>query len=76
MTERRLAPARGRRLQRQTRPRGVDGRDRRLPRMRRYDGPRTVHCDRHAITPGRACGTASREHGLAFSEVWLLTPDG
>ncbi|MFD8839910.1 hypothetical protein ACFY2H_37905 [Streptomyces griseofuscus] len=39
-------------------------------------GPWTVVCDWQAITLGRACGTATREHGLAFLEVWLLMPDG
>ncbi|MFG5718338.1 hypothetical protein [Streptomyces murinus] len=39
-------------------------------------GPWTVVCDWQAITLGCACGTATRAHGLAFSEVWLLMPDG
>ncbi|CAL2067355.1 hypothetical protein GPN2_20045 [Streptomyces murinus] len=39
-------------------------------------GPWTVDCDWHTVTPGCACGTATRGHGPAFSEIWLLTPDG
>ncbi|MEV0174583.1 hypothetical protein AB0I00_26130 [Streptomyces sp. NPDC050803] len=40
------------------------------------DGPWTVTCDWRLMTLGCACGVANREHGLAFSEVWLLLPDG
>ncbi|CAM5306544.1 hypothetical protein SAVIM338S_00531 [Streptomyces avidinii] len=37
-------------------------------------GPWTVTCDWHLITLGCPCGVTNREHGLAFSEVWLLLP--
>ncbi|MET8825541.1 hypothetical protein ABZX40_31895 [Streptomyces sp. NPDC004610] len=35
-------------------------------------GPWTVRCDWRAFTLGCGCGTVTREHGLAFSEVWLV----
>ncbi|MEW2621351.1 hypothetical protein [Streptomyces sp. NPDC048106] len=38
-------------------------------------GPWTVTCDWHRSTLGCPCGTATRDHGLAFFEVWLLLPD-
>ncbi|MCX5008841.1 hypothetical protein OHB05_40670 [Streptomyces sp. NBC_00638] len=39
------------------------------------DGPWTVTCDWRLITLGCPCGVVTHEHGLAFSEVWLLLPD-
>ncbi|MEU0272612.1 hypothetical protein [Streptomyces sp. NPDC006307] len=39
-------------------------------------GPWTVACDWRRITLGCACGAVTHKHGLAFSEVWLLLPDG
>jgi hypothetical protein len=38
-------------------------------------GPWTVSCDWRLISLGCPCGVVTREHGLAFSEVWLLLPD-
>lgn len=38
-------------------------------------GPWTVTCDWRLISLGCPCGAVTREHGLAFSEVWLLLPD-
>ncbi|MFB9515667.1 hypothetical protein [Streptomyces purpureus] len=38
-------------------------------------GPWTVTCDWHQVSLGCPCGVVTREHGLAFSEVWLLLPD-
>ncbi|MBT2395034.1 hypothetical protein [Streptomyces sp. ISL-100] len=38
-------------------------------------GPWTVTCDWRLITLGCPCGVVTHEHGLAFSEVWLLLPD-
>ncbi|CAL9332877.1 hypothetical protein SUDANB105_00110 [Streptomyces sp. enrichment culture] len=38
-------------------------------------GPWTVACDWRLITLGCPCGEVTHEHGLAFSEVWLLLPD-
>ncbi|MGX1135531.1 hypothetical protein RKD49_007721 [Streptomyces glaucescens] len=38
-------------------------------------GPWTVSCDWRLITLGCPCGAVTHEHGLAFSEVWLLLPD-
>ncbi|MET9658523.1 hypothetical protein [Streptomyces sp. NPDC006510] len=38
-------------------------------------GPWTVTCDWRVVTLGCRCGAATHEHGLAFSEVWLLLPD-
>ncbi|MEV7283393.1 hypothetical protein AB0O01_02280 [Streptomyces sp. NPDC093252] len=35
-------------------------------------GPWTVRCDWRAFTLGCACGTVTGDHGLAFSEVWLV----
>ncbi|MFF9486341.1 hypothetical protein [Streptomyces sp. NPDC014676] len=39
------------------------------------DGPWTVTCDWHRATLGCPCGAVLREHGLAFSEIWLVLPD-
>ncbi|MEU1013752.1 hypothetical protein [Streptomyces sp. NPDC005890] len=39
------------------------------------DGPWTVTCDWRQATLGCACGAVSREHGLAFSEIWLVLPE-
>ncbi|MEV1066065.1 hypothetical protein [Streptomyces sp. NPDC050263] len=38
-------------------------------------GPWTVTCDWRLITLSCPCGVATHEHGLAFSEAWLLLPD-
>ncbi|MET9513127.1 hypothetical protein ABZX62_32555 [Streptomyces flavidovirens] len=38
-------------------------------------GPWAVTCDWRQISLGCPCGVITREHGLAFSEVWLLLPD-
>ncbi|MFI9041526.1 hypothetical protein [Streptomyces sp. NPDC053726] len=38
-------------------------------------GPWTVTCDWRLISLGCPCGVVTHEHGLAFSEVWLLLPD-
>jgi hypothetical protein len=38
-------------------------------------GPWTVTCDWCQISLGCPCGVVTQEHGLAFSEVWLLLPD-
>lgn len=38
-------------------------------------GPWTVACDWRLISLGCRCGAVTHEHGLAFSEVWLLLPD-
>jgi hypothetical protein len=38
-------------------------------------GPWAVTCDWRLISLGCPCGVVTREHGLAFSEVWLLLPD-
>ncbi|MFI9237479.1 hypothetical protein [Streptomyces sp. NPDC053079] len=38
-------------------------------------GPWTVACDWRLITLGCRCGVVTHEHGLAFSEVWLVLPD-
>lgn len=38
-------------------------------------GPWTVMCDWLLISLGCPCGMTTHEHGLAFSEVWLLLPD-
>ncbi|MFC8277264.1 hypothetical protein ACFUJR_32990 [Streptomyces sp. NPDC057271] len=35
----------------------------------------TVTCDWRLISLGCPCGAVTHEHGLAFSEVWLLLPD-
>ncbi|GGX63161.1 hypothetical protein [Streptomyces fructofermentans] len=40
------------------------------------DGPWTVTCDWRLVTLVCVCGSVSDDHGLAFSEVWLLLPDG
>lgn len=39
------------------------------------DGPWTVTCDWHRATLGCPCGAVVREHGLAFSEIWLVLPE-
>lgn len=39
------------------------------------DGPWTVTCDGRLISLGCPCGAVTHDHGLAFSEVWLLLPD-
>ncbi|MFI2373579.1 hypothetical protein ACH5AO_00650 [Streptomyces sp. NPDC018964] len=39
------------------------------------DGPWTVTCDWHRATLGCPCGAVLREHGPAFSEIWLVLPD-
>jgi hypothetical protein len=39
------------------------------------EGPWTVTGDWRLITLGCPCGVVTGEHGLAFSEVWLLLPD-
>ncbi|WP_030868111.1 hypothetical protein [Streptomyces sp. NRRL S-37] len=39
------------------------------------DGPWTVTCDWHRATLGCPCGTVMSEHGLAFSEIWLVLPE-
>jgi hypothetical protein len=39
------------------------------------DGPWTVTCDWRRATLGCACGSVSREHGLALSEIWLVLPE-
>ncbi|MFI6809008.1 hypothetical protein ACIBO6_29070 [Streptomyces luteogriseus] len=39
------------------------------------DGPWTVTCDWRLMSLGCPCGLRKHEHGLAFSEVWLLLPD-
>ncbi|GGU61466.1 hypothetical protein GCM10010274_57960 [Streptomyces lavendofoliae] len=38
-------------------------------------GPWTVTCDWRLLSLGCPCGAVTYEHGLAFSEVWLLLPD-
>ncbi|MFD4656025.1 hypothetical protein ACFWP2_10380 [Kitasatospora sp. NPDC058444] len=38
-------------------------------------GPWAVSCDWRRITLRCPCGAVTREHGLAFSEVWLLVPE-
>ncbi|MFG3345714.1 hypothetical protein ACGF1Z_11715 [Streptomyces sp. NPDC048018] len=38
-------------------------------------GPWTVTCDWRTMTLGCPCGKVTHDHGLAFSEVWLLLPD-
>lgn len=38
-------------------------------------GPWTVTCDWRRLSLGCPCGVVTDEHGLAFSEVWLLLPD-
>lgn len=38
-------------------------------------GPWTVTCDWRLISLGCQCGAVTDEHGLVFSEVWLLLPD-
>ncbi|MGW4508302.1 hypothetical protein ACWENO_27055 [Streptomyces sp. NPDC004436] len=38
-------------------------------------GPWTVTCDWRVISLGCPCGVVTHEHGLAFSEVWLLLAD-
>ncbi|MFD7493555.1 hypothetical protein ACFV8T_14215 [Streptomyces sp. NPDC059832] len=38
-------------------------------------GPWTVTCDWIRISLGCPCGEVTHEHGLAFSEIWLLLPD-
>lgn len=38
-------------------------------------GPWTVTCDWRLFSLGCPCGVVTHEHGLAFSEVWLLLPD-
>ncbi|MFI1766189.1 hypothetical protein ACH41H_29635 [Streptomyces sp. NPDC020800] len=38
-------------------------------------GPWTVTCDWRVISLGCPCGVVTHDHGLAFSEVWLLLPD-
>ncbi|MGW2714076.1 hypothetical protein ACWC4J_34690 [Streptomyces sp. NPDC001356] len=43
--------------------------------MRGTTGPWTVTCDWSPITLGCPCGTVTRAHGLAFSEVRLVLPD-
>ncbi|MEU4097424.1 hypothetical protein [Streptomyces sp. NPDC026673] len=45
------------------------------PGCGRMDGPWTVTCDWRLITLGCPCGVATEQHGLTFSEVWLLLPD-
>jgi hypothetical protein len=39
------------------------------------DGPWTVTCDWRLISLACPCGVETRDHGLAFSEVWLPLPD-
>ncbi|MER6835679.1 hypothetical protein ABT320_17130 [Streptomyces cellulosae] len=39
------------------------------------DGPWTVTCDWRRATLGCPCGAVVREHGLAFSEIWLVLPE-
>ncbi|MFD7705401.1 hypothetical protein [Streptomyces caelestis] len=39
------------------------------------NGPWTVTCDWHRATLGCPCGTVMSEHGLAFSEIWLVLPE-
>ncbi|MFD8289010.1 hypothetical protein ACFV2B_12460 [Streptomyces lavendulae] len=39
------------------------------------DGPWTVTCDWRRTTLGCPCGTVNREHGLSFSEIWLVLPE-
>ncbi|MFJ9822346.1 hypothetical protein ACIRU3_45460 [Streptomyces sp. NPDC101151] len=39
------------------------------------DGPWTVTCDWRRATLGCPCGVVSREHGLSFSEIWLVLPE-
>ncbi|MBW5485312.1 hypothetical protein, partial [Streptomyces bambusae] len=38
-------------------------------------GPWTVTCDWRLLTLGCPCGVTTADHGLAFSEVWLLLTD-
>lgn len=45
------------------------------PGCGRTAGPWTVTCDWHLLALGCPCGTVTRDHGLSFSEVWLLLPD-
>ncbi|MGW3375808.1 hypothetical protein [Streptomyces hydrogenans] len=39
--------------------------------VRAADGPWRVTCDWRVAVLGCACGAETREHGLAFSEIWL-----
>ncbi|MFB7224310.1 hypothetical protein [Streptomyces sp. NPDC056227] len=45
------------------------------PGCRGTAGPWTVTCDWRLTALGCPCGVVTHEHGLAFSEVWLLLPD-
>lgn len=45
------------------------------PGCGRTTGPWTVTCDWRLLTLVCSCGVATREHGLALSEVWLVLPD-
>ncbi|MFF7208938.1 hypothetical protein ACFZAU_00200 [Streptomyces sp. NPDC008238] len=45
------------------------------PGCARADGPWSVACDWRRIALGCPCGVVTGEHGLRFSEVWLLLPD-
>ncbi|HZF92560.1 hypothetical protein [Streptomyces sp.] len=47
----------------------------RCPGCGAADGPWTVACGGRRIILGCPCGTVTSEHGLAFSEIWLLLPD-
>ncbi|MEU1201571.1 hypothetical protein ABZ446_35860 [Streptomyces sp. NPDC005813] len=40
------------------------------------DGPWTVTCDWRRVTLGCPCGTVNHRHGLSFSEMWLVLPEG
>ncbi|MET7434788.1 hypothetical protein ABZT16_38565 [Streptomyces flaveolus] len=47
----------------------------RCPGCEGTTGPWTVTCDWVRIALGCPCGVVTRDHGAAFSEVWLLLPD-
>lgn len=47
----------------------------RCPGCGSADGPWTVSCDWRMITLCCSCGQATGDHGLTFSEVWLLLRD-
>ncbi|MFD9004286.1 hypothetical protein ACFV0T_25575 [Streptomyces sp. NPDC059582] len=47
----------------------------RCPGCGHAGGPWTVSGDWRLITLGCACGLATGEHGLTFSEIWLCLPD-
>ncbi|MFE4309706.1 hypothetical protein ACFRR6_27040 [Streptomyces sp. NPDC056891] len=38
-------------------------------------GPWTVTCGEGRMSLGCPCGVVTHDHGLAFSEVWLVLPD-